>query len=394
MVCDSIVINTTFFFIHSLIITPDIPLILSWSATLYYLYQAVVLDNANSWYWTGLWIGIGLLSKYTIVILGLPTIVYLLWCRDSKKWFLRREPYCCALIALILFSPVIYWNAIHHWASFLFQSTRRFSESFIFSFHELIGLVLIYLTPTGILGVWFLFSKQHPKSFIPIKTKYFFQIYSIVPILFFSIFSLFHGIRVNWIGPIFLSLIPWLAILIANNQRMVGMTFRRGWAITSLIIFFIYSFLVYNILLDKPEKISHRLFGKLIHWDNFVLQIHNIAQLESENYTNPIILPLDTYNIASEFAFYQKKYLDQGQINTRYKVMGSHVFGLNSLMYKYWGNINEILGKNLILIAQNKTIFSELDNKFISLSTIKPVYYAGKKGHQSHVFYYKIVKII
>lgn len=66
----------------------------------------------------GYGLGIGLLSKYTIVILGLPTIVYLLWCRDSKKWFLRREPYCCALIALILFSPVIYWNAIHHWASF------------------------------------------------------------------------------------------------------------------------------------------------------------------------------------------------------------------------------------------------------------------------------------
>ncbi|KTD06165.1 dolichyl-phosphate mannosyltransferase [Legionella gratiana] len=385
-----------FFFIHSLIITPDIPLILSWSATLYYLYQALVLDRDKSWYWAGVWLGLGLLSKYTIVLLGLSTIIYLIGDPASRKWFLRKEPYCCALIAFIIFIPVIYWNATHDWASFLFQSSRRFHDYYSFSFHELIGLVLVFLTPTGILGAWILFSQNYSKKFIAIKTKYFFQIYVIVPLLFFSLFSLFHGIRVNWIGPIFLAIIPWFALLITDNQQIIGVTFRKGWAITSVIIVFIYSSIIYCILSDKPEKMSHFLFEKVIPWNNFTREVYNIAQqLENKTHNTPIILPLDTYNIASELAFYQKKYFKQGQINTPYKVIGSHVFGLNSLMYKYWGNMEEIKGKTLILVSPKISFFSYplVKQKIVPLSNIKPVNYHDDNGHKSLIFYYQIVKL-
>ncbi|KTD33741.1 dolichyl-phosphate mannosyltransferase [Legionella nautarum] len=385
-----------FFFIHSLIITPDIPLTLSWSATLYYLYQAIVLDKTKSWYWAGLWIGIGLLSKYTIVMLGLSTIIYLIFDSDSRKWFLRREPYCCSMISLTIFIPVIYWNATHQWASFLFQSSRRFHDSFSFSFHILISLVLIYLTPAGIFGLSTLLSKEYSKKLITIKTKHFFQIYMLVPLLFFSLFSLFHSIRVNWIGPIFLAIVPWLSLLIVSNQKIMSITFRKSWVITCFFLLVIYSSLIYCILLDKPEKIRHTLFEKLIPWDNFTWKIHTIAQKwKSKTHQTPIILPLDTYNIASELAFYQQKYLNQGKINTLYKVIGWHVFGFNSLMYKYWEDVGGIQNENIILISQKMTAFSypQLDQKLISLSSIKPIHYYDKNGHRSLVFYYKFVKM-
>ncbi|KTC88510.1 dolichyl-phosphate mannosyltransferase [Legionella cincinnatiensis] len=386
-----------FFFIHSLIITPDIPLILCWSATLYYLYQGLVLDRYNSWYWAGMWIGLGLLSKYTIVLLGLSTITYLIYDPESRRWFLRKEPYCCALIAFIIFMPVIYWNATHDWASFLFQSSRRFHDYYAFSFHKLIALVLAFLTPTGIFGAWLLFSQKYSKKFIAIKTKYFFQIYIVVPLLFFSLFSLFHGIKMNWIGPIFLAIIPWLALLIADNQHILGMTFRKSWAITSVITVFIYSSIIYCILSDKPEKINHYFFEKLIPWDNLTWEIHHIAQqLEDKTHNAPIILPLDTYNIASELAFYQKKYFEEGQINTSYEVIGWHVFGLNSLMYQYWGNIEKANGKILILVSPKISFFShpQVKQKTISLTTVKPIHYHDENGHESPAFYYKIVKMI
>ncbi|QEY50827.1 glycosyltransferase family 39 protein [Legionella longbeachae] len=385
-----------FFFIHSLIITPDIPLILCWSAALYYLYQSLVLDKYSSWYWAGIWIGLGLLSKYTIVLLGLSTLIYLILDPASRKWFLRKEPYCCALIALIIFIPVIYWNATHDWASFLFQSSRRFHEYYSFSFHKLIGLIVAFLTPAGIFGAWLLFSNEYSKKLITFKTKYFLQIYIAVPLLFFSFFSLFHLIKMNWIGPIFLAIIPWLALLIADKQQILGITFRKSWAITSIITFVIYSSIIYCILSDKPEKINHYFFEKLIPWDNLTLEINNIAQqLEDKNHNVPIILPLDTYNIASELAFYQKKYVEEGQIQASYKVTGWHIFGLNSLMYQYWGSMEEVKGKTLILISSKISFFShpQVKKKTISLSTIKPINYHDDNGHEWSVFYYKIVKM-
>lgn len=292
------------------------------------------------------------------MLLGLATIVYLAGDPKSRKWFTRKEPYYCALIALIIFIPVIYWNATHDWASFLFQTSRRLHDYYSFSFHELVGLVLIYLTPTGVMSAWMLFSSKYSKKFIPVRTKYFFQVYVSVPLIIFSLFSLFHGIKINWIGPVFLAILPWLAILVADNQQIMGITFRKGWAISFVVMLLIYSSIIYCILSNKP-KINDYLFKNLVPWENFTWEIYNIAQqLEGKTHNAPIILPLDSYHIASEYAFYQQKYFKQGKVNTSYKVIGSHVFDLNSLMYKYWGSIDEIKGKILILISPKITTFS------------------------------------
>ena len=141
-----------FFFIHSLIMTPDVPLSVCWSAGLYYLYRSLVLSSSTAWYVAGIWLGLGMLSKYSIVLLGPATLLYLVLMPQARTWFLRKEPYLCLLITALLFTPVIYWNATHEWASFTFQSTRRLEETSSFTFHQLIGLFVVFLTPLGILS--------------------------------------------------------------------------------------------------------------------------------------------------------------------------------------------------------------------------------------------------
>lgn len=384
-----------FFFIHSHIITPDIPLILSWSATLYYLYQALVLDKPKKWYLAGIWLGLGLLSKYTIVLLGLATITYLILEPSSRKWFFRKEPYLCALISLLLFFPVIYWNATHHWASFLFQSTRRLQDHYVFSFHLLIGLLLIFLTPAGVFGGWILFAKNQAKNIImTTKTKRFLQIYTTVPLLFFSCFSLFHKIQINWIGPSLLAIIPWLALLIANNQKIIGCTARKSWAVTCVALLLCYCELMYCIFSGSPQKINHYLFPRLIHWDSFTWQLHRIAnQLEIKNHEAPIIVPLDLYHIGSEFSFYQQKLFKHHQINSVYKVIGSHVFGLNSLMYQYWGSVDETKGKVLLLISKELYLFDQVKNTVAISPVLELSDYNQLNKNSAVKFYYQIVKM-
>ena len=82
-------------------------------------------ERGTGWYWIGLGIGAGFVSKYTAVLLPAAGAIALLamWRRKPRL----HPPYLVGgiLLTLLLISPVIYWNATHEWASFLFQTAGR-----------------------------------------------------------------------------------------------------------------------------------------------------------------------------------------------------------------------------------------------------------------------------
>lgn len=58
------------FFGVGLLMTPDAPLIACWAGTLYFLYRALIDEKRHAWLGVGIWLGLGMLSKYTIALLG------------------------------------------------------------------------------------------------------------------------------------------------------------------------------------------------------------------------------------------------------------------------------------------------------------------------------------
>jgi hypothetical protein len=95
--------------------------------------------------------GLALLSKYTAVLLGPAGLIFIFFDKHARKWLLRPEPYLAAVIALLIFSPVIMWNGSHEWASFKFQGAGRLTGRFDFDLPDMIGSILLLLTPTGLL---------------------------------------------------------------------------------------------------------------------------------------------------------------------------------------------------------------------------------------------------
>ncbi len=382
-----------FFFLHSLVITPDLPLIVCWSAALYYLYAALVLDNATSWYSAGIWLGLGMLSKYTIALLGLATLIYLIVLPSARKWFVRKEPYVCLIITALLFTPVIYWNATHEWASFAFQSTRRMQEGFSFSFHQLLGLFVLFLTPLGVLGFTALFRKSMPESnLLNVQGLRFLQIYTLVPIAVFSIFSFSHEIKFNWIGPALLAIVPWLAILINNPKPAL----RTMWFITSFVLLLVYSGLLFCIISGMPRIVNQTIFSKYIAWDDLTRQINAAALgVETKQKTAPLIAPMD-YNLGSELVFYQAKFLKQGTILKTYPIIGKQIFGYESLMYKYWTKDTPIAGKILLVVTEEPSDFEkpEITLRTIAKSKTKSLWaHAQGAGGNIRKYYYKVVQM-
>lgn len=382
-----------FFFLQSLVTTPDQPLLVCWSAALYCLYRALILDEAQYWYLAGVCLGLGMLSKYTIVLLGPAVLLYMSVVPSARHWFARKEPYVCAFIAILLFMPVIYWNAIHEWASFAFQSTRRFQAKTSFSFHYFIGVLVLFLLPSGVDGLWRLCNKKSLQdTHLESRCQRFFQIFTLVPLVFFGAFSFNHPIKLDWIGPGLLAIIPWLAVLVTNHKKI-----RSTWYIGGVFVLLCYAILIATITLGVPQRIGQKYFQKLIAWERLTEQFHSVAkEVEAKANIVPILVPLDLYNIASELAFYQAKLLAEGKVQEIYPIVGRHIFGSDSLMYRYWANTDDFSRKTLILISTSLQDFDmpTILNKVIVRDPPRELWsYSQGKGVPIAHYYYEVVQM-
>ncbi len=117
--------------------TPDVPLLASAGIALWAIDHAIAAPPTDAagrsagparpsaglawWVVAGLATGAGLLSKYTIVLLPAGIALACVVSPRLRGQLRAPSPYVACAIALLLFAPVVAWNAAHGWASFAFQ---------------------------------------------------------------------------------------------------------------------------------------------------------------------------------------------------------------------------------------------------------------------------------
>jgi 4-amino-4-deoxy-L-arabinose transferase-like glycosyltransferase len=105
-------------------VAPDVALIPFAVAMVWALIRLTESKDARWWLAAGVFGGLALLSKFTAVML-LPAVAAFMLVPDwRRRWLFSPYPWLAALIALVLFLPVLIWNADHDWASFRFQFVR------------------------------------------------------------------------------------------------------------------------------------------------------------------------------------------------------------------------------------------------------------------------------
>lgn len=362
-----------FFSLQSWVITPDQPLLAAWSAYLYYTYRATICSEKNAWYYAGISLGLGLLSKYTMFLLPLSTYLFL-WIEPKQRhWLTQVTPYLALFMSFILFSPVIYWNSIHDWISFSFQSTRRLQETWHCSLPDFFGLLCLFLTPVGCLAIKDVFHRSSAFEGI------FFQCHLLIPLISFMVFSLMHPIKFNWIGPSLLCALPYLTIHFED--------YRRGWFITALCLSLGYTCMMVGIVTGRPSFLYTHLFNKWIDFKHLTDDILNQAdQITTTYHRRPILIALDRYNIASELSFYQTQLHHPSQ----YIIQGSDLFGAESLMYRYWYPSKPLPGTYLLLITHNLDHFNNpaLGDHTLALTAIHPIPIYHQGGIPTKKIYY------
>lgn|GEM_PF-793487 len=114
-----------------LFLTPEQPLIIFWLLSTYACVKLFKHEDKRYWYLLGLTIGLGLLSKYPMILFLPGVLLFLLLSKNNRLWFRRQEPYLAALLAVLIFSPVLIWNYQHGFPALTFHGARLSSPHYI-----------------------------------------------------------------------------------------------------------------------------------------------------------------------------------------------------------------------------------------------------------------------
>ncbi len=207
-------------------VAPDVALIPFAVAMLWALVRLDESKDARWWLAAGLFAGLALLSKFTVVML-LPAVLAFMLVPDwRRRWIVSPYPWLAALIALLVFSPVLIWNYQHDWASFRFQFVRATADyplslrtvgEFIGMQFGLVGFILLPVLLLALaLTAWRGYRRGDAVAIL-LSTSV------IVPFLYF--FSKSLTLRVGDTWPMFM----WPAGFAAAAINVV-MLQREGWS--------------------------------------------------------------------------------------------------------------------------------------------------------------------
>ncbi|MFN3477478.1 MAG: glycosyltransferase family 39 protein, partial [Candidatus Methylomirabilales bacterium] len=322
----------------SLLMTIDPPFIFFWALALLAFWKAVQYSSQQPlstrwWVLFGLALGLGMLSKYTMALI-LPCLLLYLWFSPKGRPHLRQKGlYLAFLLGLLLFSPVLLWNAQHGWVSFrhvigqaglsgrcsVFDVRCWILEvqaPSVWTFLEFLGSQAGVISP--LLFVAFVFSMGRSARLslrrgAPLqkgRDEHLFLLLTSAPVLAFFLFWSFHSkVQANWAAPAYLTATIASA---AWGEEVLGQPPRRskrlaaasfsGLAIVpalTLLLFGHFPTLLDRVGIDLPPKVdpTRRLQG----WRELGEAVGPLLQKMSQAHHTFIMS--DRYQITSELAY-------------------------------------------------------------------------------------------
>ena len=226
-------------------VAPDVALIPFAMAMIWSLVRLAETEDGRWWLAAGFFGGCTLLSKYTTVLLLPAVVAFALVPNWRRRWLMSPYPWLGALIAVVVFSPVIIWNSHNDWASFRFQFVRAeandgLSLSTVADYLGLqfaqVGPILLPVVLSGVsISAWRGYRQRDPVAIL-LSTSV------IVPFVYFFWRSLTLQVGDTW--PMFMWPPGFAAVAI--NLTLLVREKRPAWMIKSTLIW-IYSAIVSGI---------------------------------------------------------------------------------------------------------------------------------------------------
>lgn len=324
---------------------PDNPLIVITLAIILVVSKILERNRLIDWGYLGILVGLAALAKYTAITLVASLLLIMLM---EKRWFWLRQKglYLAILIASLLITPILYWNNLHDWASFVYQlehgtngsswSLERLARSQAIQF-------LVYSPLLYLVGWWSIFKPANYLNPAPRLLLAF-----SLPIMFlFAYTSGYEESLPHWVALAWLLLIPivvnhlwqkqhskWLKPIVALH-----LTFNIG------LIMFAHSLLVTPWVSNGNYKNPlDREYG----WDEVAKVAKTLqAELKRDNNTLPLFVPNWSYGSHLSWSARPEPVYIANQKQTQFPYWyGSPKAGMNGLLIvPHYDDIPPVVGK-------------------------------------------------
>jgi len=310
-----IVTATPMLAVGSVLMTVDPLSVLFWTAAMLSGWRAVRSEPSAAlgpWLWTGLWMGLGFLSKYTQLFQLLCWLVFFCLHAPARKHFRRPGLYLALLVNVLLASPVLIWNHQHGWITYYSVADNAgaghpWTPTLSF-FLEFIGAETGLLNPVFFVAtVWASVSFWRRQRRNPLFL-YFFSMGA--PLFLAYLLLSFHSrIFPNWIAP---SILPLFCLMTAYwDARLrlgMGESIKR-WLALGLVLGFVVVLLAHNT--DWVAKFTggHRLpigldpLRRVLGWSE-TARIAGDRRNDLLAEGKPVFIIADHYGLAGEISFY------------------------------------------------------------------------------------------
>ncbi|MEY2466663.1 MAG: hypothetical protein QOD03_1184 [Verrucomicrobiota bacterium] len=306
-----IIMTTPLMAVGSVLMTIDPLNVLFWTAAMITGWRAVQADGKTSqWLWTGLWMGLGFLSKYTELFQWLCWAVFFILWKPARVHLRKPGPYLALLVNLLCATPVLIWNQQHHWVTVshvaydakvgaVWKPTLQFFFNFLASETALLHPIYFIAMIWAAIAFWrrgrhnprlvFLFSMGAPVF------------------LAYLLFTLHSTVLPNWIAP---SIVPLFCLMVAfwDTKFRLGVRAIKIWLIVGLTIGFAAVAVMHDTNLiqkvtgkalpPKPDPLTRaRAYDAMT-------SVVNDARTKLSTEGRPVFIIANHYGTTGELSFY------------------------------------------------------------------------------------------
>jgi dolichol-phosphate mannosyltransferase len=207
------------------------------------------------------------------------------------------------------------------------------------------------------------------------RVRLFIGSFLLLPMSVFAWNALENEPRYNWTGPLWITLLPMLAWLIINADKLrwpkLAIALKKSTRPLLFSLIAVYAILLHFLSIGLPALDFPRSGARLVGWPEAsrnILAIQERLPVTETGAGRVVVAGMDKYFISSKLSYYgTEEFLGEGK---RLQVTGNHLFGDNSLMFAYWNPADEFKGDTVIMLSRSESDLSDnrLESYFESLS--------------------------
>ncbi|MBK7984849.1 MAG: glycosyltransferase family 39 protein [Candidatus Competibacteraceae bacterium] len=352
-------LTTPLYFPLGQVMTTDVFLFVCWTWGLWAAWRALYRHQDSAWYELGAAVGIGGLAKFSIGLLPFFLGVGLVLRPAGRRVLGRWPPWGGVLLALLVLSQVLLWNAAHGWPMLHHEQSHVLNVTEEGGWEENAGDLLEFLggqwlALSPLVAVALLRALARPPR--PAEQRWLWGL-SLAVLVFFFAKATVSKVQLNWPAPAYIGLLLLLA------GRIDGLTDRwRRWVVAgvaSSVLLLVVAFfpLCFGLASTKAP------FKDLRGWRESVATVAQQAQSVQ-------FLMVPSYHLAGGVAFYWPERLSV------YPVAENRRFS----QHDFWPGIEREAGRDGVYVTTNDSLPPRLLQAFARCQPLPPVPAVARDG--------------